>query len=124
MTMWMRSEPALTVALVGAVVTLLGAPRVAQAELRVCADPGNMPLSNNRGEGLENKMAEVLAGALGTTVTYYYRPGVERGLTPHDALRQQLRRHVRHAAGLRRRADDQRAVSLDLRARVPQRPRL
>ena len=81
MTMWMRSGPALTVALVGAVVTLLGAPRVAQAELRVCADPGNMPLSNNRGEGLENKMAEVLAGALGTTVTYYYRPGVERGLT-------------------------------------------
>jgi quinoprotein dehydrogenase-associated probable ABC transporter substrate-binding protein len=81
MTTWMRSGPALAAALVTGAVTLLGAPRTAQAELRVCADPGNMPLSNNRGEGLENKMAEVLAHALGTTVTYYYRPGVERGLT-------------------------------------------
>ena len=81
MTMWMRSGPALTAALVGAVVTLLGAPRVAQAELRVCADPGNMPLSNNHGEGFENKIADVLASALGTTVINYYRPGVERGLT-------------------------------------------
>jgi quinoprotein dehydrogenase-associated probable ABC transporter substrate-binding protein len=81
MTMWIRSGPALTAALVGAVVTLLGAPRVAQAELRVCADPGNMPLSNNRGEGFENKIADVLASALGTTVINYYRPGVERGLT-------------------------------------------
>jgi hypothetical protein len=63
------------------VATLLTAPRAAQAALRVCADPGNMPLSNNRGEGLENKIAVVLARALGTSVEYYYRPGVERGLT-------------------------------------------
>ncbi|MGH8132435.1 MAG: quinoprotein dehydrogenase-associated putative ABC transporter substrate-binding protein, partial [Steroidobacteraceae bacterium] len=62
-------------------VTLLAAPAESEAALRVCADPGNMPLSNNRGEGLENKMADVLAGALGTTVEYYYRPGIERGLT-------------------------------------------
>src|ERR1700683_3278151 len=62
-------------------VTLLAAPAEAQTALRVCADPGNMPLSNNRGEGLENKLAVVLARALGTTVEYYYRPGVERGLT-------------------------------------------
>jgi quinoprotein dehydrogenase-associated probable ABC transporter substrate-binding protein len=81
MTTRLRSGPALAAALVTGAVTLLSAPREAQAELRVCADPGNMPLSNNRGEGLENKMAEVLARALGTTVTYYYRPGVERGLT-------------------------------------------
>jgi quinoprotein dehydrogenase-associated probable ABC transporter substrate-binding protein len=81
MTMPMRSGPALAAALVTGAVTLLGAPGAAQAELRVCADPGNMPLSNNRGEGFENKMAEVLASALGTTVSYYYRPGVERGLT-------------------------------------------
>jgi quinoprotein dehydrogenase-associated probable ABC transporter substrate-binding protein len=81
MTMRLRSGPALAAALVTGAVTLLGAPREAQAELRVCADPGNMPLSNNRGEGLENRMAEVLARALGTTVSYYYRPGVERGLT-------------------------------------------
>src|SRR5947207_12443129 len=49
--------------------------------LRVCADPGNMPFSNNRGEGIENKIAEVLARNLGTWVQYYYRPGIERGMT-------------------------------------------
>src|SRR3981081_2895258 len=49
--------------------------------LRVCADPGNMPFSNNRGEGIENKIAEVLARSLGSWVQYYYRPGIERGMT-------------------------------------------
>ncbi len=62
-------------------VSLLCAPGEAQAALRVCADPGNMPLSNNRGEGFENKIAAVLAKALDTSVEYYYRPGIERGLT-------------------------------------------
>ena len=62
-------------------VTLLAAPGQAHAALRVCADPGNMPLSNEHGEGLENKIAEVLARALGTTVEYYFRPSIERGLT-------------------------------------------
>lgn len=59
----------------------LVAPAEAHAALRVCADPGNMPLSNDRGEGIENKIADVLARALGTTVQYYYRPAIERGLT-------------------------------------------
>jgi quinoprotein dehydrogenase-associated probable ABC transporter substrate-binding protein len=81
MTVWMRSRPVLGAVLAIGVVTLLAVPRTTQAALRVCADPGNMPLSNNRGEGLENKIAVVLARALGTTVEYYYRPGVERGLT-------------------------------------------
>jgi len=31
--------------------------------LRVCADPNNLPFSNNRGEGFENKIAELLAHA-------------------------------------------------------------
>jgi quinoprotein dehydrogenase-associated probable ABC transporter substrate-binding protein len=38
--------------------------------LRVCADPNNMPFSNERGEGLENKLAELVAGALGMHVEY------------------------------------------------------
>jgi quinoprotein dehydrogenase-associated probable ABC transporter substrate-binding protein len=75
------SRPALLAVLATAAVALLAASAQAQAALRVCADPGNMPLSNNRGEGLENKIATVLAAALGTTVEYYYRPGVERGMT-------------------------------------------
>ena len=51
------------------------------AVLRVCADPGGMPLSNNRGEGFENKIADLLAKSMGTTVQYYWRPSIERGLT-------------------------------------------
>lgn len=81
MTTRATAWPALGAALVMGPVALLAQPGAAQAALRVCADPGNMPLSNNRGEGYENKMAAVLARALGTTVEYYYRPGVERGLT-------------------------------------------
>jgi quinoprotein dehydrogenase-associated probable ABC transporter substrate-binding protein len=49
--------------------------------LRVCADPGNMPLSNIRGEGFENKIAETLAASMGTYVQYFWRPSIERGLT-------------------------------------------
>lgn len=49
--------------------------------LRVCADPGNMPLSNRKGEGYENKIVEVLAKALDTKVVYFWRPYQERGLT-------------------------------------------
>jgi quinoprotein dehydrogenase-associated probable ABC transporter substrate-binding protein len=62
-----------------AAATAAGDQRI--GSLRVCADPGNMPFSNNRGEGIENKIAEVLARSLGTWVQYYYRPGIERGMT-------------------------------------------
>ncbi len=31
--------------------------------LTVCADPGNMPLSNQKGEGFENKIAQVIGAA-------------------------------------------------------------
>jgi len=48
--------------------------------LRVCADPGNMPLSNNKREGFQNKIAEVMADSLGTQVQYFWRPSFERAL--------------------------------------------
>jgi quinoprotein dehydrogenase-associated probable ABC transporter substrate-binding protein len=51
------------------------------ASFRVCADPGNMPLSNKDEQGYENKIAEVIAAALGTKVSYFWRPYIERGLT-------------------------------------------
>jgi quinoprotein dehydrogenase-associated probable ABC transporter substrate-binding protein len=49
--------------------------------LQICADPGNMPLSNIKEEGFQNKMANVLAEALGARIQYYWRPFIERGLT-------------------------------------------
>jgi mxaJ protein len=40
--------------------------------LRVCADPNNMPFSNERREGLENRLADLVARELKTTVSYVW----------------------------------------------------
>lgn len=45
----------------------------ARKPLRVCADPNNLPFSNQRLEGFENKIADLLAGELRTTVQYTWR---------------------------------------------------
>lgn len=42
--------------------------------LRVCADPSNLPQSNERGEGYENHIAEALAHDLGRTLEYTWFP--------------------------------------------------
>src|SRR5262249_47091324 len=42
--------------------------------LRVCADPHNMPFSTDKGEGFENKLAELLAGKLGKSLAYAWYP--------------------------------------------------
>jgi quinoprotein dehydrogenase-associated probable ABC transporter substrate-binding protein len=42
----------------------------APSPLRVCADPNNLPFSNDRREGFENKLADMLASDLGTSVHY------------------------------------------------------
>jgi mxaJ protein len=39
-------------------------------ELKVCADPNNLPFSNQKGEGFENKLAELVARDLHAKVTY------------------------------------------------------
>ncbi len=41
-----------------------------QRQLRVCADPNNLPFSNERLEGFENKLAELIAHELNATLTY------------------------------------------------------
>ncbi|MCJ7527862.1 MAG: quinoprotein dehydrogenase-associated putative ABC transporter substrate-binding protein, partial [Methyloceanibacter sp.] len=60
-------RPARSVSMTAACVglaALLGAGSadaqpVGGASLRVCADPNNMPFSNEKGEGFENKLAEL-----------------------------------------------------------------
>jgi len=42
--------------------------------LRVCADPGNLPFSNEKQEGFENKIAELFAKKLGKTLAYTWFP--------------------------------------------------
>jgi quinoprotein dehydrogenase-associated probable ABC transporter substrate-binding protein len=42
--------------------------------LRVCADPHNLPFSNDKGEGFENKFVELLAQKLDRTLAYVWYP--------------------------------------------------
>jgi mxaJ protein len=46
--------------------------------IRVCADPDNMPLSNQKGEGFEQKIAELIAKEWNAKVEYAWWP-VRRG---------------------------------------------
>ena len=47
---------------------------VDRSALRVCADPNNLPFSNDRGEGFENEIAELVAEQLGVPVRYTWHP--------------------------------------------------
>jgi mxaJ protein len=53
---------------------LLGSSAWADAppvrELAVCADPSNLPFSNQRGEGFENRIAQLIADDLHATLRY------------------------------------------------------
>jgi mxaJ protein len=42
--------------------------------LRVCADPNNLPFSNDRFEGFENKVAQIVADEMHATVQYTWHP--------------------------------------------------
>jgi len=46
----------------------------ADGVLRVCADPHNMPLSNDKGEGYENRIASEMARDFGYKLEYTYFP--------------------------------------------------
>ena len=52
----------------------LGLELVDPKVLRVCADPANMPFSNEHGEGFENKIAELLAAKLDKRLAYTWYP--------------------------------------------------
>jgi quinoprotein dehydrogenase-associated probable ABC transporter substrate-binding protein len=50
------------------------ASNVDTTQLRVCADPANLPFSNTKGEGFENKIADLIGKELGIPVTYAWYP--------------------------------------------------
>jgi quinoprotein dehydrogenase-associated probable ABC transporter substrate-binding protein len=52
----------------------LRADLVNRKVLRVCSDPANMPFSNEKGEGYENKIAEIIADELKIPVEYTWFP--------------------------------------------------
>lgn len=45
---------------------------VTQDVLRVCSDPGNMPFSERKGDGFENKIAQIVADELKVKLRYYW----------------------------------------------------
>jgi quinoprotein dehydrogenase-associated probable ABC transporter substrate-binding protein len=47
---------------------------VDRTALRVCSDPANLPFSNDKGEGFENKIAEIVAADLKVPVEYTWFP--------------------------------------------------
>ena len=60
----------------------------APRELRVCADPNNLPFSNRELEGFENKLADLIAEELHATVKYSWvrqrRGFIRRGLKARE----------------------------------------
>jgi len=46
----------------------------APRQLRVCAEPDSMPLSNARGAGFENRLAELIASELRAELVYAWQP--------------------------------------------------
>ncbi|AEH88794.1 MULTISPECIES: substrate-binding domain-containing protein [Mesorhizobium] len=55
---------------IGTLAPMLAATAADARELRVCADPNNMPFSNADGQGFENKIAQIVAGELGAKLSY------------------------------------------------------
>ncbi|WP_274423698.1 substrate-binding domain-containing protein [Chelativorans sp. YIM 93263] len=57
-----------SIATLGAVLTHGAAADT--RELRVCSDPNNLPFSNEKGEGFENRIAELIAEDFGAELSY------------------------------------------------------
>ena len=63
----------LAACLMAALVSAYGPSRPANAgELRVCADPNNLPFSNQQQQGFENRIAELVARDLGAKLSYVW----------------------------------------------------
>lgn len=47
---------------------------VSRTALRVCSDPSNLPFSNRKQQGFENKIADIVANQLKEPVRYFWAP--------------------------------------------------
>src|SRR5262245_45216680 len=57
-----------------ALIGLIACGPACAADLRVCADPDNLPYSNDRGQGFENELARMAALDLGRKVQFVWVP--------------------------------------------------
>lgn len=68
-------------------VSVAGAQSANSWDLRVCADPDNMPYSNRAGEGYENGLAQLIATELGATLSYAWMPAARKNTDAQLMLR-------------------------------------
>lgn len=59
---------------VAALLLYTASARSEEGVLRVCADPDNLPFSNQKAEGFENKLAELIADRLDRRLVYTWFP--------------------------------------------------
>ena len=69
-----RIRAAVLAAAAALAVTGAGAGAAERTAFKVCADPHYLPWSNKQGEGFENRIASLLAGALALPVEYTWFP--------------------------------------------------
>ena len=83
---WRLIARRFALALIGAGALGLGGARAEEADpnslelvdphvFRACADPRNLPFSNEAGEGFENKIADLFSKKLGKGLAYTFYPG-------------------------------------------------
>lgn len=68
--MALRAGAILAMVVVFAAVGCRRSPPTPSRTLAVCADPNNMPFSNQHGAGFENRIADLVAREIGATVRY------------------------------------------------------
>src|SRR5215510_7332501 len=71
-----RALATVLMALLAGAVTVTARAASTDGTLRVCADPQNMPFSNEKGEGFENKLVDLIADKLDLHVIYSWLPQV------------------------------------------------
>ena len=92
---------------------------IAAPELRVCADPNNLPFSNEKRKGFENKIAEVLAAALAAESNYTWFPAGRSGFVRNTLQADRCDLVIGTVAGDEHDADDEALLLHQLRAAVP-----
>lgn len=68
------TSPPLLLAALAAVFAVSDAHAWKGDRFKVCADPNNQPYSDSKGQGFENKIAELLAKAVGKKLEYTWFP--------------------------------------------------
>jgi mxaJ protein len=76
-------KPTLMMFVLLGVVLFAPPEHAATPELRVCADPNNLPYSNDKLQGFENRVAELVAKDLGMQVSYFWYPQREKFFAKH-----------------------------------------